>query len=177
MTLFQKNLLIVGYSIITIWAYIAWITYTAHPHYDNVDISTLKEYKATPDTNGLIQYSYLPSDIMRVDYSNMDIYFENGGDPLEFSNITDLKEYVEETTAYTSSIHGYKENFDWLVSQGYVYAKTVHNPDEQYTELIYNGPNWTVNAQVDTNYIITTFNHVEKLTDNKTTWYESYTVD
>lgn len=129
--------------------------------------------------NNIIQYSYLPNDIMRVDYRNMDVYFENGGDPLEFSNITDLTEYVAETTAYASCIHGYKDNLDWLIRQGYIYAKTVHNDDEQYTDLIYNGPNWTVNAEQDTSYIISTFNNVEKLWSPKTNtvYYESYTID
>lgn len=129
--------------------------------------------------NNIVQYSYLPNDIMRVDYKNMDVYFEQGGDPLEFNNIVTLTEYVEETTAYASSIHGYKENLDWLVSQGYIYTTMHYNEDEQYTEMIYDGPNWTVDATKDTSYVITTFNHVEPLYDSRTkdVWYESYTVD
>lgn len=88
-----------------------------------------------------------------------------------------MYDYISEMTAYNSCIHGYKENLNWLVSKKYIYAKTVHNIDEQYTELIYHGPNWTIDAQKDTSYIIATFNYVEKLTDNKSTWYKSYTVD
>lgn len=130
----------------------------------------------------IVQHTYLPSDIMRVDYKNLDVYFEQGGDPLEFSNINELTEYVENTTAYATCIHGYKDNLDWLIRQGYIYAITVHNDNEQYTELVYKGPNWTYDTQDptrDTSYIISTFNNVEKLYDPRTNtqWYESYTID
>lgn len=158
MNTFQKGLLVIGFMLVITLSTNIYLLLT------NRDI---------------VQYSYLPNDIMRVDYKNMDVYFEQGGDPLEFSSLTGLQKYVEETTAYASSIHGYKENLDWLVSQGYIYTTMHYNEDEQYTEMIYDGPNWTVDATKDTSYVITTFNHVEPLYDPSTTevWYESYTVD
>lgn len=129
-------------------------------------------------TTAVESYSiYTAHDIIHV--NGLEITFEIYDTLLTFDNMSERNEWIEEATAYASSTHGYKENLDWLVSQGYIYATTHHNEDEQYTELIYNGPNWTVDATRDTNYIITTFNHVEKLYDpsTKQVWYESYTVD
>ena len=158
MSLFQKLLLLCGYSIVLVWGHIAYTTVTK---------------------KDIRQSIYMSGDIAHVDYKNLTVYFENGGDPLEFSNITEIKEYIEKITAYASSIHGYKENLDWLVSQGYIYATTHHNENKQYTELIYNGPNWTVDAAQDTTYIISTFNHVEKIFDPKTKSieYDHYSID
>lgn len=130
------------------------------------------------DTNDIMSL-YIPNDIMSIYFAYNEIYLEQGGDPIEFPSRENMYTYIEETTAYASCIHGYKENLDWLISQGYVYAKTVYNEDEQYTELFYNGPNWTVDTTIDTSYTISIFNNVEKIYEpkTKTVYYESYTVD
>jgi hypothetical protein len=122
---------------------------------------------------------YLSTDIAHVYFSDRKIYFENGGEPIHFKTNSELYAYIEDMTAYTSSIIGYKQDFDYNVLNGYIFAKTVCNSKEQYTEMHYSGPNWTVNAQKDTSYLITTFNHVEKIFNpkNKTFEYDHYTVD
>lgn len=130
------------------------------------------------DTNDIISI-YLPGDIMHIYFARNEVYFEQGGDPLEFNNREAMYDYIEEATAFSSSIHGYKNDLDWLIQQGYIFANTVHNDDEQYTDLIYRGPNWTVDTSQDTSYIISTFNNVEKLYNpkTKTIHFESYSID
>ena len=119
------------------------------------------------------------NDIAHVYFADKKIYFENGGEPIQFKTNTELYSYIEDMTAYTSSIIGYKQDFDLNVHNGYIFAKTIYNDDEQYTELHYNGPNWTISAEQDTSYLITTFNHVEKIYNPKTRTfeYDHYTVD
>lgn len=130
------------------------------------------------DTNDIMSL-YIPGDIAHIYFAYNEVYFEQGGDPLQFNSREEMYDYIGELTAYNSSIHGYKESLDWLVAQGYIYARTIYNDDEKYTELIYDGPNWTVNAEQDTSYIISTFNNVEKIYNPKTKSieYDSYTVD
>lgn len=126
------------------------------------------------------QSIYLKSDIMHVDYNNLTVYYEtNGGDPLEFTNIILLNEYVEEITAQEANISSYKDDLDYNIRNGYIYANTVYNADEQYTELIYEGPNWVNDPGNDTTYLLSTFNNVEKLyvPSNCTYEYQHYTVD
>lgn len=180
MNLFQKHLLVCGYLVVIILAYIAYIAYTAHPMYDKIDISTLKEYKVPPrDTNNVLSV-YISGElgIAHIHFSNNSIYFENGGDPIEFSSREDMYDYISEMTAYSSTIMGYQYDLNHSIHKGYIFCRTVYNEDEQYTDIVYQGPNWTVDATKDTTYIISTFNNVEKLYDakNKTTWYEHYTV-
>ena len=107
------------------------------------------------------------------------VTFENSPDSLIFDEQEALDEWIEDELYYATCIHGYKDDLDFLVRQGYVYAVTVYNGDEQYTELIYNGPNWTVDATQDTSYVITVFNTVEKLYNpiTKSFEYDSYTID
>ena len=132
------------------------------------------------DTNDILSI-YISDDlgIAHIYFAYNKIYFENGGDPLEFSSRESMYEYIEEMTAYSSSIIGYQHDLDFNIRNGYVYARTVYNEDEQYTELFYNGPNWTIDAQQDPTYTISIFNNVEKIYDPKlkTVYYESYTVD
>jgi hypothetical protein len=130
------------------------------------------------DTNDILSI-YIPGDIAHVYFAYNEVYFENGGDPLEFTTREAMYSYIEEMTAYASSTVGYQGDLDYNIRNGYIYARTVYNEDEQYTDLVYDGPNWTVNAECDTTYVISAFNHVEKLYDanNKTIWYEHYTVD
>ena len=132
------------------------------------------------DTNNVLTI-YISDDlgIAYIYFEINKIYFENGDDPLEFKSREDMYNYISEMTAYSSSIIGYQHDIDFNIRNGYIYTHTVYNEDKQYTELIYSGPNWTIDAQQDTTYLISTFNNVEKLYDpnTKTTWYESYTVD
>lgn len=122
------------------------------------------------------QHMYITGNIAHID--GLSVTFENNDDSLVFNNKTDLYEWVEKQSAYDTCIHGYKDDFNWMVQEGYVYAITVYNDDEKYTELIYDGPNWTVNALQDTSYVITVFNTVEKLYNQSTKSFEfdSYTV-
>ena len=132
------------------------------------------------DTNDIMSI-YISDElgIAHIYFAYNAIMFENGGDPLEFSSKELMYDYVSEMTAYSSCIHGYKDNLDYLIRNGYVYARTAFNDDEQYTELYYNGPNWSVDARRVTTYIISTFNHVEKIYNpvTKSIEYDSYTID
>ena len=130
------------------------------------------------DTNDILSV-YVPGDIAHIYFAYNEIYFENGGDPLEFRSRENMYNYIEDMTAYTSSVIGYQHDLDFNIRNGYIYARTVYNEDEQYTNLVYDGPNWTINSQKDTTYVISTFNHVEKLYNpiTKSTEYDHYTVD
>ena len=130
------------------------------------------------DTNDILSV-YVPGDIAHIYFAYNEIYFENGGDPLEFSSREDMYNYIEDMTAYTSSVIGYKDDLDYNIRNGYIYARTVYNDDEQYTDLVYDGPNWTINGQEDTTYVISTFNNVEKIynPETKYTGFDHYCVD
>ena len=122
---------------------------------------------------------HIPGDIAHIYFAYNEVYFENGGDPLEFRSREDMYDYIEDMTAYTSCIIGYQNDLDYNIRNGYIYARTVYNDNEQYTDLIYDGPNWTVDANRDTTYLISTFNKIDKVYDKNTKfkWYESYTID
>ena len=132
------------------------------------------------DTNDILSI-YIPNElgIAHIYFAYNEIYFENGGDPLEFSSREAMYEYISEMSAVSASTIGYQHDLDYNIRNGYIFARTVYNVDEQYTDLIYNGPNWTVDATKDTTYLISTFNHVEKIYNPKTKSmeYEHYTVD
>ena len=85
----------------------------------------------------------------------------------------------EDQSVYDTCIHGYKDDLDFLVRNGYVWVRTVYNADEQYSELVYDSPNWMVDDNKDTSYIITTFNTVEKIYNPTTKSFEfdSYSID
>lgn len=130
------------------------------------------------DTNDIMSV-YISGDIAHIYFAYNAIYFENGGDPLEFETKDAMYDYVSEITAYNSCTIGYKDDLDYNIRNGYIYARTVYNEDEQYTDLIFDGPNWTVDADRDTSYLISTFNKVDKVYDTNTKfrWYESYAID
>lgn len=130
------------------------------------------------DTNDIMSV-YISGDIAHIYFAYNEIYFENGGDPLEFETKDAMYDYVSEMTAYNSCTIGYKDDLDYNIRNGYIYARTVYNEDEQYTDLIFDGPNWTVDADRDTSYLISTFNKVDKVYDTNTKfrWYESYAID
>ena len=122
---------------------------------------------------------YLCNDIAHIDLDKLQISFEVDTVIYKYDNKQEIYDFIEKSSAYNSCTIGYKDDLDYNIRNGYIYARTVYNEDKQYTELIYSGPNWTIDAQQDTTYLISTFNNVEKLYDpnTKTTWYESYTVD
>jgi hypothetical protein len=113
-------------------------------------------------TNKIIQPINISGDIMYVDYQLNQIYFEQGGDPLQFKNNKEMIEYVDEVTAKSSSVLGYQSDLDWLIRQGYISIEvyptlnTMCNKiaDNGELLLIYNGPNWTIDAKRDTTYQI-----------------------
>ena len=130
------------------------------------------------DTNDIMSI-YIPGDIAHIYFAYNEVYFENGSDPLEFTTREAMYDYIAEITAHSSCIIGYQNDLDYNIRNGYIYARTVYNDDEQYTDLIYDGPNWTVDASRDTTYLISTFNKIDKVYDTNTKfkWYESYTID
>jgi hypothetical protein len=120
---------------------------------------------------------YISGDIAHI--KGLTVFFENREDSLIFDEQEALDEWLEHESAYATCIHGYKDDLDFLVRNGFVWTKTVYNGDEQYTELIYDGPNWTVDATQDTSYVIATFNTVEKVYNPTTKSFEfdSYSID
>jgi len=132
------------------------------------------------DTNDILSF-YIPNElgIAHVYFAYNEIYFENGGDPLEFTTRDAMYDYIENMTAYNSSTIGYQGDLDYNIRNGYIYARTVYNDNEQYTDLVYNGPNWAINAECDTTYLISTFNNVEKIYNpsTKSIEYDHYSID
>lgn len=120
---------------------------------------------------------HISGDIAHI--KGLTVFFENSHDSLVFDEQEALDEWLEYESAYATCIHGYKDDLDFLVRNGYVWVRTVYNADEQYSELVYDGPNWTVDATQDTSYVITVFNTVEKLYNPTTKSFEfdSYTID
>jgi hypothetical protein len=120
---------------------------------------------------------YISGDIAHID--SLTVTFEVSSDSLIFCSRDDLNQYLEDQSAYATSIQGYAGDLDYLIRNGYVFARTVFNEDEQYTDLIYKGPNWTVDATRDTSFIISTFNTVEELYNpiTKAVEFDSYTID
>lgn len=120
---------------------------------------------------------YTPEDIIHVVDDR--IFFESSDTMFYFDS--DMEQYIflENLTVHSSNIIGYTADLDNMIRDGYVYCKTVNNEDEQYTDIIYKGPIWTGDMKKDTSYIISTFNHVEKLYDpiTRVEWLESYTID
>lgn len=125
------------------------------------------------------KHQYMIGNIAHI--NGLTISFENGGplDTLMFPNEDALEQWREDQSVYDTCIHGYKDDLDFLVRQGYVWVRTVYNADEQYSELVYDGPNWMVDGNKDTSYIITTFNTVEKIYNPTTKSFEfdSYSID
>ena len=119
---------------------------------------------------------YTSEDIIHI--VNDSIYFESSDTLFTFTTDEEQYEFLENLTAHSSTIHGYQYDLDYIIRNGYLFARTIYNDDEQYTDLVYNGPTWADNTK-DTTYVVSTFNNVEKLYDvnNKTIWYEHYTVD
>lgn len=151
MNLFQKSLLSVG----TILA-ISLIT--------NIAIML------SPKVNDSFSI-YMPTDIIHVDDNALTISFESNSQVIKYNSEDELYETLETITSNMSSIEEYYHDLDYQIRNGYVYARTVYNDDEQYTDLIL--------VQKDTNILISTFNIVEKIYNPKTKSisYDHYTVD
>lgn len=122
---------------------------------------------------------YTTDDILHINYEELIVTFEMQADTFSFKSEKELHKYLESVSANFSHIHGYADDLDYQIKKGHVFAQTVHNEDEQYTELLYQGPHWGTDATKDTAYVISTFNHVEKLYDpvTKSILYESYCID
>lgn len=122
-------------------------------------------------------------DIHHVNYWNRVVTFEQSNEKIKFNSFNELNDYISDVTAKSSSVIGYQSDLDWLIRQGYVSIEIyptidtnniVTNPNGEAL-LIYNGPNWTINAQQDTSYQIGYFYLSDdiKITDkiNGTKWY------
>ncbi len=111
------------------------------------------------------------------------IFFESGSEePKVFCNKNEMKNFIDEYTAYYSTPLGYQHDLQWQIENGYVHIKLYVSDDptdEQGAELIYNGPNWTIDGTKDTTYSFGFFNTTEKLYDpaSKAYIFESYWLD
>lgn len=114
---------------------------------------------------------YMPTDIIHVDDNALTISFESNSQVVKYNSEDELYETLETITGNMSSIEEYYHDLDYQIRNGYVYARTVYNDDEQYTDLIL--------VQKDTNILISTFNIVEKIYNPKTKSieYDSYSID
>ena len=141
------------------------------------DIS-LKVYKSyNPVTITSKDFSvYTSEDIIHV--VNNSIFFESSDTSFTFTTDEEQYEFLENLTAHSSTIHGYQYDLDYIIRNGYIFARTVYNDDEQYTDLVYNGPSWIDNTK-DTTYVVSTFNIVEQIYNpiTKSIEYDHYTVD
>ena len=119
---------------------------------------------------------YTSEDIIHV--VNDSTLFESSDTSFTFVSDEEQYEFLENLTAYSSTIHGYQYDLDYIIRNGYLFARTIYNDDEQYTDLIYKGPSWIDNTK-DTTYTVSTFNIVEKIYNPKTKSieYDHYTVD
>jgi len=119
---------------------------------------------------------YIPSDIIHINDCTLVVSFEVADTSYTFDSKAELNNYIEVVTAHASSVFGYQQDLQYQINSGYIISRSVINEDESYTEMIYTGPNWTVDATKDTSFILATFDSLEKIYDPKTKsiLYESY---
>ncbi len=122
---------------------------------------------------------YLCNDIAHIDLDKLQISFEVDTVIYKYDNKQEIYDFIEKSSAYNSTVLGYQNDINYLIENGYISVNTVYNEDEKYSEMLYDGPNWTIDAGRDTSYLIATFNTVERVYDPKTklNWLESYNTD
>jgi hypothetical protein len=112
---------------------------------------------------------YTTEDIIHV--VDETIFFESSDTMFFFKSDLEQYTFLEKLTAKASTVEGYAGDLDYNIRNGYIYARTVYNEDEQYTDLVY--------VQDSINILISTFNNVEKIYNpvTKSTEYDHYSVD
>lgn len=122
---------------------------------------------------------YMCNDIAHIDLDKLQISFEMDTVVYKYDSIQDIYEFIEKSSAYNSTVLGYGSDITYLIENGYISINSIYNKHEKYSEMLYNGPNWTIDASRDTSYIIATFNTIEKIYDPKTKldWLKSYNIN
>ena len=106
-------------------------------------------------------------DLIHVNLSKGYVTFENPGkqDHMFFDSEEDMFEWIEQVTSEGTIPSGYKDDLQYYINQGYITA-AVHadiDPNGRVTspvgkiELIYDGPNWTIDSEQDTTYTVCKF--------------------
>lgn len=109
-------------------------------------------------------------DIVYADVVNHIITYESSDKKEFFEGFEELNARIEDLTAESSVISGYAEDLRYNISQDYITLEIVPELDKNgkvispigKVKMLYEGPNWSINPEVDTTFEISTFKYNEE---------------
>lgn len=125
------------------------------------------EYVKEPEKDRVLSIMTANMDLIHVNLTRGYVSFENPGkeDHMFFDSEKNMFDWIEQVTTEGTIPSGYKDDLQYHINQGYITAAVhadINDKGELVSpvgkiELIYDGPNWTIDSDKDTTYTVCKF--------------------